>query len=72
MLRGVFDLIRARQGLSDAQREQVMAIRDYWLAKNELETAMSGVTGFSVRPERPALPRMELFVPSPNRRARIE
>jgi len=52
MLLGVFDLIRARQGLADALREQVNAIRDYWLAKTDLETAMSGVTGMSVRPER--------------------
>lgn len=61
MLIGVYDLIRARQGLADALREQVVAVRDYWLAKTALETAMSGVTGFSVRPERP---RMESFEPS--------
>jgi cobalt-zinc-cadmium efflux system outer membrane protein len=54
MLRGVFDVIRARQELADAQREQVMAVRDYWLARTDLETAMSGVTGLSVRAERPA------------------
>ena len=65
MLLGVFELIRARQGLADALREQVMAVRDYWLAKTDLETAMSGVTGFSVRAERPEPPRMELFEPSP-------
>lgn len=65
MLIGVYDLIRARQGLADALREQVMAVRDYWLARTDLETAMSGVTGFSVRPERPEPPRMELFEPSP-------
>ena len=70
MLRGVFDLIRARQGLSDALREQVMAVRDYWLAKTDLETAMTGVTGFSVRPERPELPRLELFEPSPQQESK--
>lgn len=59
MLRGVYDLIRARQGLADALREQVMAVRDYWLAKTSLETAMSGVTGFSVRAERPGLETFE-------------
>ncbi|HYN21747.1 MAG TPA: TolC family protein, partial [Thermoanaerobaculia bacterium] len=31
MQRGPFDLIRVRQGLADAEREQVLAIRDYWL-----------------------------------------
>lgn len=65
MLRGVFDLIRARQGLSDALREQVLATRDYWLARTELDAAMSGVLGFSARPERPELSRMDLFEPSP-------
>jgi len=64
MLRGVFDLIRARQGLSDTLREQVMAVRDYWLARTDLDAAMAGVTGFSVRPERPQMPRMNLFEPS--------
>lgn len=59
MLVGVYDLIRARQGLADALREQVMAVRDYWLARNGLETAMSGVTGFSVRSERPGLEMFE-------------
>jgi len=47
MLRGVFDLIRARQGLSDALHEQVLAVRDYWLARTELDAAVSGVRGFS-------------------------
>ncbi|HWN43197.1 MAG TPA: TolC family protein [Thermoanaerobaculia bacterium] len=47
MLRGAFDLIRARQGLSDALHEQVLATRDYWLARTELDAAMSGVLGFS-------------------------
>ena len=70
MLRGAFDLIRARQGLADALREQVLAVRDYWLARTELETAMSGVTGFSVRPERPELPRLELFEPSPQQESK--
>ena len=70
MLRGVFDLIRARQELSDALREQVLANRDYWLARTELEAAMSGVLGFSTRPERPELTRMELFEPSPQQESK--
>jgi cobalt-zinc-cadmium efflux system outer membrane protein len=65
MLRGVFDLLRARQGLADAERERVMALRDYWLARTEMDLAASGVTGFTVRPERPRLQRMSLFEPSP-------
>ncbi|HEX6864670.1 MAG TPA: TolC family protein [Thermoanaerobaculia bacterium] len=67
MLIGVYDLIRARQGLADALREQVIAVRDYWLARTALETAMSGVTGFSVRAERPAV---ELSESSPRQESR--
>ena len=70
MLRGVYDLIRARQGLSDALREQVLAIRDYWLARTELDAAISGVLGFSARPERSQLPRMDLFEPSPQQESK--
>lgn len=51
MLRGVFQLIEARQNLARAQREEVMATRDYWAARTELDTAISGVGGFSVRAE---------------------
>jgi len=71
MLRGVFDLIRARQGLSDALREQVMAVRDYWLARTDLDAAVAGVTGFSARPERPQMPRMNLFEPTPQQRSKV-
>ncbi|MES1241086.1 MAG: TolC family protein [Acidobacteriota bacterium] len=67
MLLGIYDLIRARQGLADALREQVTAVRDYWLARTGLETAMSGVTGFSVRAERP---QMELSEPSTRQESR--
>ena len=64
MQRGVFDLIRARKELADAEREQVLAIRDYWLARTGLEAAMSGVTGFSARPERREPSRTRLFEPA--------
>jgi cobalt-zinc-cadmium efflux system outer membrane protein len=60
MLRGVFDLLRARQGLADAERERVKALLDYWLARTEMDLALSGVSGFTVRPERPRLQRMGL------------
>jgi cobalt-zinc-cadmium efflux system outer membrane protein len=63
MIRGVYDLIRARQGLAAAERERVLALLDYWLARTELDLATSGVTGFTVREERPTLPRLELFLP---------
>jgi len=54
MLRGVFDLFRARQDYDQARREEVLARRDYWLAHTELQSALAGVQGFSVRPERTA------------------
>lgn len=70
MLRGVYDLIRARQGLSDALREQVLAVRDYWLARTELDAAASGVLGFSARAGRSQLPRMDLFESSPQQESK--
>lgn len=51
MLRGVFQLIEARQNLARAQREEVDATRDYWVARTELDTALLGVGRFSVRGE---------------------
>lgn len=63
MLRGIFDLIRARQDYDEAQREQVLALRDYWVARTELQTALSGVRGFSVRPEGATSEPLRLFMP---------
>jgi cobalt-zinc-cadmium efflux system outer membrane protein len=51
MLRGVFQLIEARQGLALAEREEILATRDYWLARTQLESALSGVSQFNVRRE---------------------
>ena len=45
MLRGVFQLIEARQNLARAQREEVLATRDYWVARTELDTALLGRRG---------------------------
>jgi cobalt-zinc-cadmium efflux system outer membrane protein len=70
MQRGVYDLIRARQELSNALREQVMAIRDYWLARTGLEAVMSGVTGFSARPERASMSRMDSSASSPQQESK--
>lgn len=52
MLRGAFDVVRARQELSAAERDLGLALRDYWLARSDLEVAMSGVARFA--PERGA------------------
>jgi cobalt-zinc-cadmium efflux system outer membrane protein len=49
MLRGVFQLIEARQDLATAWQEEIRAARDYWVARTELDLALLGVSGFSVR-----------------------
>ena len=64
MLRGVYDIIRARQGLAEAARELVMANRDYWLARTGLDAVMNGVTAFSAGPERPGMKSLEMSEPS--------
>jgi cobalt-zinc-cadmium efflux system outer membrane protein len=64
MLRGVFQLIEARQSLDSARREEVVATRDYWVARTALETALAGVGGFSIRPERGGSRRLDLAAPS--------
>lgn len=61
MLRGVFQLIQARQNLADAQREAIIATRDYWVTRTELETALLGVGRFSIHPDTRPPKRPELF-----------
>ena len=63
MLRGVFQLINARQNLASAQREEVIATRNYWVARTELRTALLGVSSFSVRPNAPTPARPDMFAP---------
>jgi cobalt-zinc-cadmium efflux system outer membrane protein len=63
MLRGVFQLIDARKNLDSARREEVVATRDYWVARTELETALLGVGRFSIRPEPMEVRRLEFFTP---------
>jgi cobalt-zinc-cadmium efflux system outer membrane protein len=65
MQKGVFQLIEARASVASAQREEVLATRDYWTARTELEAALLGVSGFRVRPEAPARERRpDLFAPA--------
>jgi cobalt-zinc-cadmium efflux system outer membrane protein len=64
MLRSVFQLLEARQSLAQAQREEVIATRDYWVVRAELETALLGVSGFSVRPDQEEPSRRDRFVSS--------
>ena len=60
MHRGVFELIQTRQNLARAERELVMAQRDYWVARTEMDRALDGGGSFSVRPEMPSMRRTDL------------
>jgi outer membrane protein, heavy metal efflux system len=42
MLLGVYQLIQARQSEFDAYREYIEALRDYWIARSDLERAIGG------------------------------
>lgn len=63
MLRGVFQLLDARKNLDSARREEIVATRDYWVARTELESAMLGVGRFSIRPETPEPRRLDFAAP---------
>lgn len=64
MLRGVFQLLEARQSLALAQREEIVATRDYWTARTELDLALLGVSRFSIRPEPAESKRLGMFAPA--------
>lgn len=49
MHRGVFELIQARQNLARAERELILAQRDYWIASTGMARALDGGARFSVR-----------------------
>jgi len=57
MLLGVYQLIQAKQGEFDAYREYIEALRDYWIARSDLERAVGGRVG--------APPRAATTVQSP-------
>lgn len=65
MTRGVFQLIQARKDVSAAERQLIEAQRDYWMARSELEMALSGVSGFSARPERARIAHPMKTMPAP-------
>jgi len=51
MLKGVFDVLKAKQDELDAQREYVGALRDYWMERAELERAVGGtLAGATTQP----------------------
>ncbi|AKU94948.1 Copper tolerance protein [Labilithrix luteola] len=45
MLLGVYQLIQAKQDEFDAYREYIEALRDYWVARSDLERAVGGRVG---------------------------
>jgi cobalt-zinc-cadmium efflux system outer membrane protein len=45
MLLGVYQLITAKQNEVDAYREYIEAVRDYWVARSDLERAVGGRIG---------------------------
>lgn len=45
MLLGVYQLIQAKQAEYDAYREYIEALRDYWIARSDLERAAGGRIG---------------------------
>lgn len=45
MLLGVYQLIQAKQAEYDAYREYIEAVRDYWIARSDLERAVGGRVG---------------------------
>jgi cobalt-zinc-cadmium efflux system outer membrane protein len=42
MLISVYELLRSRQDQINAAREYIDALRDYWLARSDLERALAG------------------------------
>lgn len=49
MLLGVYQLIQAKQSEYDAYREYIEALRDYWIARSDLERAVGGRLGSPAR-----------------------
>lgn len=47
MLLGVYQLIQAKQAEFEAYREYIEALRDYWIARSDLERAVGGRVGAS-------------------------
>ena len=42
MLIGVYELLQAKQDEIDAYRGYIEAVRDYWVARSDLERAVGG------------------------------
>ncbi len=58
MLKGVYDLLLAKQNELSAERGRVAALRDYWIARADLEHAVGGRLT-AAAPSGPAAPRQD-------------
>jgi cobalt-zinc-cadmium efflux system outer membrane protein len=56
MLVGVFQLLVAKRDEIDAGRGYIEALRDYWIARTDLESAVGGELALAVPPPASALP----------------
>ena len=56
MRAGVFQLLQAKRDEIDAGREYVESLRDYWVARADLERAVGGRLPATVASTRPATP----------------
>ncbi len=66
MQAGVFQLLLARQAEIDAGREYIETLRDYWIARAELERAVGGrLAGLTMSPAEPPAGAETPPVPSP-------
>jgi len=59
MLKGVYDLLRAKQEEFNTQRDYITALRDYWIARSELEHAV-GMT-LPVNPLKPVESQKDFY-----------
>ncbi|MBK8219227.1 MAG: TolC family protein [Myxococcales bacterium] len=56
MLLGVYQLIQSKQAEYDAYREYIEAVRDYWIARSDLERAVGGRLGTDGAPRASTAP----------------
>ena len=65
MLLGVYQLIQAKQSEFDAYREYIEALRDYWIARSDLERAIGGRVEVATRSSPSAGPGTSTVAPPP-------
>jgi cobalt-zinc-cadmium efflux system outer membrane protein len=62
MLVGVYDLLRNRQEQINAARGYISALRDYWVARSDLERALAGPLPAAATAQRPSPMRQISFL----------